>query len=214
VTGGYENINTRFTEHLLGSGVKIKYNAKVNAVKKTPEGMLEVLTEKNESCFFDYVISTLPSKTSVGIAPGLHDQERIQHTNIKYLGVICPSVILRKKISPFYVTNLTDNWQPFTGVIEMTALINTREIQGNHLIYLPKYVDPDDPLFSLNCRASKYFSLILFKCIRNYQGLYSGEFPSEDRIRFTNHVIQKNFPDIYFSSYYYIIVLRRSLTVR
>jgi len=164
VTGGYEKINTRFTEHLLTSGVAIKYNAKVNAVKKTPESMLEVLTEKGDSCFFDYVISTLPSKTSVGIAPGLHDQEKIQHTNIKYLGVICPSVILKKKISPFYVTNLTDNWQPFTGVIEMTALIDAREIKGNHLIYLPKYVDPDDPLFEVgDAELQDIFLDALFK---------------------------------------------------
>ena len=36
---------------------------------------------------------------------------------------------------------------PFTGVIEMSALVNKVEFSGNALIYLPKYVAPDDELF-------------------------------------------------------------------
>ena len=30
----------------------------------------------------------------------------------------------------------------------MTALIDKKETKGNHLIYLPKYVNPDDELFN------------------------------------------------------------------
>lgn len=32
-------------------------------------------------------------------------------------------------------------------MIEMTALVDPQQIEGNHLIYLPKYVTPDDPAF-------------------------------------------------------------------
>jgi protoporphyrinogen oxidase len=73
--------------------------------------------------------------------------EKKQHNDIKYLGVICPSVLLKKSISPYYVTNITDSWPPFTGIIEMTALIDKNETKGNHLVYLPKYVNPEDELF-------------------------------------------------------------------
>src|SRR6185312_17522201 len=44
----------------------------------------------------------------------------------------------------------TDSWPPFTGIIEMTALIDKKETKGNHLVYLPKYVNPDDELFAKN----------------------------------------------------------------
>jgi protoporphyrinogen oxidase len=57
--------------------------------------------------------------------------------------------LLKKRLSPYYVTNITDTNTPFTGVIEMTALIDPKEIKGNHLIYLPKYVNADDPLFNV-----------------------------------------------------------------
>jgi len=146
VTGGYEKINNRFAEHLAKIGINIQYNSKVKSIKKTSFGKMEVTTE-NSTQIFDEVISTLSSRESVKIVEGLTNAEIYQHNNIKYLGVICPSILLKKSISPYYVTNITDNWPPFTGIIEMTALIDNNEIKGNHLVYLPKYVNPDDELF-------------------------------------------------------------------
>ncbi len=146
VTGGYEKINNRFASHLRDLGIEIQYNSKVKSIKKTSSGKMEVITQ-NATQVFDEVISTLSSKESVSIADGLTETEIKQHNAIKYLGVICPSILLKKSISPYYVTNITDSWPPFTGIIEMTALIDKNEIKGNHLVYLPKYVNPDDELF-------------------------------------------------------------------
>ena len=167
VSGGYEKINNRFAAYLLKNGVEIKYNSKVKAVKKHLSGKLEIETE-DESQFFDKVISTLSSKESVKIAESLTDTEKKQHHDIKYLGVICPSVLLKKSISPFYVTNITDSWPPFTGIIEMTALIDKIETKGKHLVYLPRYVNPEDQLFEKNENQLKAFFLNpLFKMYPN-----------------------------------------------
>ncbi len=163
MTGGYEKINKKFEEHLLKLGVTIKYSTKVNAVEKNDDGALKVITSNNTQVF-DSVISTLPSQASVTIAHQLTEAEKQKHNNIKYLGVICPSVLLKKAISPYYVTNITDSWPPFTGVIEMTALIDKKEVDGKHLVYLPKYVNPDDALFDKDDAAlRKIFCDALFK---------------------------------------------------
>jgi protoporphyrinogen oxidase len=146
VTGGYEKINNLFAKHLQEIGIDIQFNSKVKSIKKVSSGKMEVTTE-NATQEFDKVISTLSSKESVKITEGLTDAEMQKHNDIKYLGVICPSVLLKKSISPYYVTNITDSWPPFTGIIEMTALIDKNETKGNHLVYLPKYVNPDDELF-------------------------------------------------------------------
>jgi protoporphyrinogen oxidase len=45
------------------------------------------------------------------------------------------------------VTNITDSWVPFTAVIEMSTLVDRSEFNGHSLVYLPKYVAPNDPLF-------------------------------------------------------------------
>lgn len=147
VTGGYEKINNKFAEHLKQMGVEFQYQTKIVTVKKEISGNLILETGDQSTYTFDHVISTLSSKESVKIAHQLSASERQQHNDIKYLGVICPSVLLSKSISPYYVTNITDSWPPFTGIIEMTALIDKKETKGNHLVYLPKYVNPDDELF-------------------------------------------------------------------
>ena len=78
--------------------------------------------------------------------PGLGVDERAKLEALTYQGIVCASVLLAKPLSRFYVTNLTDA-MPFTGVIEMTALVDPTEFGGRALVYLPKYVAPNDPLF-------------------------------------------------------------------
>ena len=75
----------------------------------------------------------------------LEGREHLDLANIRYQGIICASVLLRSSLSKFYVTNITDK-SPFTGVIEMSALVSKHEFGGNSLVYLPKYLDPDDKL--------------------------------------------------------------------
>lgn len=147
VRGGYDRVNKRFAEHLQELGVSFHFSTKVKEVRKTGPSKLTITTEKGATEEFHRVISTLPSRLSVEIAQGLTDKEREQHRSIRYLGVICPTLLLKKAISPYYVTNITDTWPPFTGIIEMTALIDKKEVGDKNMVYLPKYVNPDDPLF-------------------------------------------------------------------
>jgi protoporphyrinogen oxidase len=167
VTGGYEKVNTHFAKHLEEIGIDIQYNSKVKSINKTWDRKIQIVTQ-NSSQIFDQVISTLSSRESVKIAEELTDMEKKQHNDIKYLGVICPSVLLKKSISPYYVTNITDSWPPFTGIIEMTALIDKKETKGNHLVYLPKYVNPEDELFERSEEElQKLFMHSLYKMYPN-----------------------------------------------
>jgi protoporphyrinogen oxidase len=56
--------------------------------------------------------------------------------------------MLKHSLSDYYVTNITDD-TPFTGIIEMTAIVDKEEFNGNALVYLPRYVAPDDKLFDM-----------------------------------------------------------------
>lgn len=95
---------------------------------------------------FDKVILTCPSNIAAKICPQLAENEKQKLENIKYQGIVCASILMKKSLSRFYVTNITDE-TPFTGIIEMSALVDEKELGGNALIYLPKYVAPDDELF-------------------------------------------------------------------
>jgi len=95
---------------------------------------------------FDKVILTCPSSVAAKICPQLSHEEKQKLENVKYQGIVCASVLMKKSLSNFYVTNITDE-TPFTGIIEMSALVDKSEFGGNALVYLPKYVAPDDELF-------------------------------------------------------------------
>jgi protoporphyrinogen oxidase len=164
VRGGYERINSAFKKKLKDVGVTVILNAKVKELCRDIEGNFEILTNQSIQYKFDYIISTLPSDLSVQIVPFLNVEEASRHKAIKYLGVICPSILLRKPLSKFYVTNIIDGWTPFTGIIEMTALVDPQELGNRSLVYLPKYVGTDNELFDkTEQELREYFLGALFK---------------------------------------------------
>ena len=95
---------------------------------------------------FDKVILTCPSNIAAKIVPQLNTVEKKDLEKIQYQGIVCASVLMKCSLSNFYITNITDE-MPFTGVIEMSALVDKKEFGHKSLIYLPKYVASDDKLF-------------------------------------------------------------------
>jgi len=200
VTGGYKQIVSSFKFKLESEGVIIKTGYKVDEVKSNNSSKVSVKNINGSEELFDEVIITLPAGLASHICPDLNDTEKSELNSIEYLGVICVAIILDKSISPYYITNITDTWVPFTGVIEMTALVDKQNFGGDSLIYLPKYLSPDDPLFTNSDDEIKsFFSETL---IRMYPWLTSNNFKFTGVAR-AKHVItvlkndySKNLPNI------------------
>jgi protoporphyrinogen oxidase len=146
VRGGYRTVFTRMISEIERMGGSIQTGASVQEIQSRPGGGLTVSTNKGAKQF-DNVISTVPSKVLAGIVPELSKAYREKLEKVKYLGVVCVVLVLKRRLTPFYCTNLTDEDLPFTGLIEMTNLISLEETKGRHLFYLPKYTAPGDPLF-------------------------------------------------------------------
>jgi protoporphyrinogen oxidase len=163
VPGGYKRVIEAFKEKLTAEGVIIKTNAVATEIAATADGKTQVAFTSGAIEEFDKIISTLPSGLSAKLCYGLTEAEVQKLNNINYLGVICVAVMLDKPISQFYVTNITDSWVPFTGVIEMSALVDKKYFNNNHLVYLPKYVSPTDPLFNYSDEEIKKFFILNFK---------------------------------------------------
>ena len=145
VRGGYARIFSRMAEYLFEAGVSIHLNEPVSEISKTADD-ISVVSSSGSTSFDDVIVTCNPS-ISAGMIPGLSDKERNRLTSIKYQGIVCASLLSEQSLSEYYVTNITDS-SPFTGIIEMSALVDKKEFGGKSLIYLPKYVSSDDPLFS------------------------------------------------------------------
>jgi protoporphyrinogen oxidase len=186
VPGGYKRVVAAYKQKLENEGVIIKTNHLAKVISSESNGKPEILFTNEFQEKFDHVIVTLPSGISSKVCKGLSVAEFQKHNNIEYLGVICVAVLLEKSISPFYVTNITDTRVPFTGVIEMSALVDKHQFGGNALVYLPKYVSPDDPLFDQSDEEIMlYFTSVLLKM---YPGLREENFRFKGVAR-AKHVI-------------------------
>ncbi len=139
--GGYATTLRALGDRLVGEGVDVRMSQSVEHVKPVDGGGVQI-TANAEHLVFDKCVMTIPSTVVPQLCPALPDREKALHLGIKYQGIICASVLLSRKLSGFYVTNITDE-VPFTGVIEMSALVPPAELGGKHLIYLPKYVLAD-----------------------------------------------------------------------
>ena len=146
VPGGYARILDRWTDWLAQRGVRLLPGHPVQSVRKTDggQGQLEVDFGDGRVESFDNVVSTIASPLIAKSCDHLSDAEKQKMENIRYLGVVCASMLMEKPISPYYVTNITDTWVPLTAVIEMSTIVNSKtQLGGKHLVYLPKYL-PDD----------------------------------------------------------------------
>jgi protoporphyrinogen oxidase len=147
VPGGYASILAALAEQLRSEGVEVRTDAGVTRVIRH-DGGFDVAARKGSETF-DRVLMTTSAPVTSRLCPQLAADEHERLGGVEYLGVVCPSVVLRRSAGDAYITYITDPL-PFTAVIEMTALVPTSELGGHHLVYLPRYVSPDDPVFEMS----------------------------------------------------------------
>jgi protoporphyrinogen oxidase len=147
VDGGYSTILGRFREHIEELGVAIECGALVAEVQDRATGP-SVRLRDGRTMEFDHVVSTVPSTITADLCPQLSVAEKARLKGIVYQGVVCASLLLRRPLGGFYVTNITDSWVPFTAVIEMTSLVDPARFGGNSLVYLPRYLTQDDAFWT------------------------------------------------------------------
>ncbi|HEY4632416.1 MAG TPA: NAD(P)/FAD-dependent oxidoreductase [Candidatus Limnocylindrales bacterium] len=148
VSGGYAHILSCYAQVLTGKGVAIRTSRPVGAVRPSSDGGLEVHGRDGSIERFDQVIVTAAGGLAADLCPDLTPAEHERLRAVRYMGVVCASLLLKGPLGPYYLTYITDPATPFTAVVEMTAFVDPVEVGGRTLVYLPKYVDPDDPLLA------------------------------------------------------------------
>jgi protoporphyrinogen oxidase len=149
VRGGYSRALDVFRQRLEDDGVYLMLGTRVRRVTSDPSNGLTVETASGSRITFDKVVLTVAPPIAAVLCPGLSEEERIRLQRIQYQGIVCASVLLKKPLDGYYITNITEPWVPFTAVIEMSALVDRDQLNGNSLVYLPKYLPSDDPSFDV-----------------------------------------------------------------
>jgi len=143
VRGGYESIFKKIGQSIVDSGGRLLLRESVLRVSASNDG-ISVHTPLRKLSF-DEVVCTSPTNVLERI---VDDELMLVNRgigNIEYLGVVCVVVVTKQPITQFYVVNIADESIPYTGVIGMSNVVDTKNTNGYHLTYLPRYMLSTDP---------------------------------------------------------------------
>lgn len=144
VDGGYSTILKALAERLDTFGVTTRTSARVEQVRRVdPRTVIDLAG--GDTLVFDRVVLTVPCPTVARICPDLSQAELERLNAVVYQGIICGSFLLSRPLGGYYVTNIVDEGFPFTGVIEMTSLVDPATFGGRTLVYLPRYLAHNAP---------------------------------------------------------------------
>ena len=146
VDGGYTTILPRLRQVLTQGGVEFVCGQAVIDVSGWVGGARVTLAD-GCALEFDAVVLTVPCPQIVRVCPELQPGERVRLESVVYQGIVCPSLLLRRPLRSYYVTSITDEWVPFTAVIDMTALVDRERFGGHTLVYLPRYLTQTSPVW-------------------------------------------------------------------
>jgi protoporphyrinogen oxidase len=147
VDGCYVTILKGFQKTLESLGVEVLCGNEVTKVNGG-DGHAEAETATNGKIRFDGLVLTIPSNQLPKTCPHLSGAEKNRFEKGIYQSVISGALILKDPLAGYYITNITDDGVPFTAVIEMTAVVEKEYFGGHSLIYLPRYLAQEDPLWS------------------------------------------------------------------
>jgi protoporphyrinogen oxidase len=146
LVGGHLPVVEAMGARIVARGGTVQTDTAVTAVSVDATGRIGGIQTDRGAIEADAVVLTTPTAIARRLLPEhlAPLAERWSQLD-RYLGVILLLVVLRRRLTPYYTTNITDISVPFTGVIETTNLIAPEHVGGYHLVYLPKYVYPGNP---------------------------------------------------------------------
>jgi protoporphyrinogen oxidase len=149
LAGGWGPAVDALAARVRAAGGTIETGRRVRHVRRTGGGGLAVTTEDGSVRPTARAVLTAAGPLAAALCPDLTGPERQRLAAVRYQGVVCVAALLDRPLGGYYLTNITAPGSALTGVVEMTALTGTASVGGRTLVYLPRYVAPDDPRFDL-----------------------------------------------------------------
>ncbi len=148
--GGYRRIADSLAQHIRGAGGDIRLHAPVRQLALDGQGRPCITANGPGSPAtaetFDRVVyaAAYPGLSAM-LEPTLRSRlgAAVDET-LDLQGVINTLFVLRRSLSPHYWVATPDPQMPFQGVVETTTLLDRGPLQGQHLVYLTRYLHRQD----------------------------------------------------------------------
>ncbi len=135
---GHETLVTALAAAVQARGGSILTHTRVREIE-VGGGQFQRVRTYSDTFTFDALVVALPTPDFERLIPGADDAYRAHIARSRYLGLICPALLLDRPLSPYRLLNLTDPSSPFSSIVELPPAPGA----AYHVVYLPKYTAPD-----------------------------------------------------------------------
>ena len=142
IEGGYQAMADALAERIRARGGAVHTSTPVTRIPSVDGRAIGVVAGGVLHPHQHVVSTLLQPQLRPLLAPPLADA--LGPDPNRYLGVVCLVARVRKTVSPYYALNITDRRVRLTSVVETTHVVDPEAV-GGHLVYLPRYVEPDSP---------------------------------------------------------------------
>ncbi|MBZ0278030.1 MAG: FAD-dependent oxidoreductase [Anaerolineae bacterium] len=136
---GHYSLISALAEAFVRHGGQIEKQVRVREIDISGGRLGRVRTHTG-TMQFDALVAAVATPSFARLIPGADPAYLKQLEQSKYLGLICPVMVLNRPLTTFWTLNLTDPSSPFSTIIETVH----PEHEGYHVVYLPKYTSPDN----------------------------------------------------------------------
>lgn len=147
--GSFELIIDALVDAARNAGATLVAGTGPTELRKNDDGRWSVSFEDDTPQHFDAVIGSVPSPIFARLAPQLPDDYRAKLLALDYEAAVVVLLEMDRKLSNVYWMNIADPSMPFTAIIEHTNFVGPTNYNGKHYVYLSKYLEPDDPYFTM-----------------------------------------------------------------
>ncbi|HLY63941.1 MAG TPA: NAD(P)/FAD-dependent oxidoreductase, partial [Chloroflexota bacterium] len=130
-------------------GVQVRLSCPIEQIRPLEDGRLGVRAQGAEETF-DRVVVAAHNRDFLRITPSLPEDYAGRLKCIQYEGGACLLLSLEHPLSDIYWMNISAPDLPFTAIVEHTNFMPPERYGGKHVVYLSRYMPPDDPLFGVS----------------------------------------------------------------
>lgn len=141
--GGYEPVLNACADRMRTSGVVVRASSPVRALRRSADGW--TVDAGGNVTVVDGVVWTGPLAGLRPVLPPDAELTPAPPPATAFLGIVCLAMALPRPLSPYYMLLMTDDNADITGIVEMSNLTGAEEMNGRHLVYIPRYVPADSP---------------------------------------------------------------------
>ncbi len=169
--GGFLSFAQKIVKATEEKGGKFYFNTEIKSITENEDGRITIKTGKKTETF-DKAIVTLPSFLFLKLTPQLPDEYKNKLVRLRGLGATDLVLRLKKPFLPdnTYWLSICEKDSRVLVVVEHTNIMDKKNYNNEHLVYIGNYPKTDDPKFTMTKEELlKYYDPVLKRLNPDYK---------------------------------------------